>query len=88
MVPRLECYFDYRSPFPYLAIRPVGRLAEKFGVEVEWIAGIERHEDLEAKRVAERLGAVHLAGQEEPLPEDQRIANGMIGIRHGRPQAL
>ena len=37
MVPRLECYFDYRSPFPYLAIRPVGRLAEKFGVEVEWI---------------------------------------------------
>ena len=33
----LECYFDYRSPFPYLAIEPIAELAERQGVFVDWI---------------------------------------------------
>jgi 2-hydroxychromene-2-carboxylate isomerase len=33
----LEAYFDYRSPFPYLAIGPVAALAQRHGVRVEWI---------------------------------------------------
>ena len=37
MTARLECYFDYRSPFPYLAIEPIAELAAKHSVSVDWI---------------------------------------------------
>ncbi|MEZ4282602.1 MAG: 2-hydroxychromene-2-carboxylate isomerase [Myxococcota bacterium] len=33
----LEVYFDYRSPFPYLAIQPVAALAQRHGVRVDWL---------------------------------------------------
>ena len=33
---RLEGYFDYRSPFTYLAIEPVADLAHRHGVRAEW----------------------------------------------------
>jgi len=36
MPPRLDCYFDYRSPFPYLAIAPVRELAARYAVAAEW----------------------------------------------------
>lgn len=32
----LEGFFDYRSPFPYLAIEPIAALAERHGIRVEW----------------------------------------------------
>ncbi len=33
----LEAYFDYRSPFPYLAIGRVAELAQRHGIRVEWL---------------------------------------------------
>jgi len=33
----LEGYFDYRSPFPYLAIGPFAELARRHGVRAEWL---------------------------------------------------
>ncbi|MBW2496812.1 MAG: DsbA family protein [Deltaproteobacteria bacterium] len=33
----LECYFDYRSPFPYLAIDPIAELAVRHDLSVDWI---------------------------------------------------
>jgi 2-hydroxychromene-2-carboxylate isomerase len=37
MTDPLECYFDYRSPFPFLAIEPIAALALKHSVDVDWI---------------------------------------------------
>lgn len=37
MAKRLECYFDYRSPFPYLAFGAVAELGRRSGVVPEWI---------------------------------------------------
>jgi len=34
---KLDAYFDYRSPFPYLAVEPVADLARRHGVAVEWL---------------------------------------------------
>jgi 2-hydroxychromene-2-carboxylate isomerase len=34
---RLECYYDYRSPFPFLATEPVAELGRRHSVAVEWI---------------------------------------------------
>ena len=33
----LECYYDYRSPFPYLALEPVAALGRRYAVAVDWI---------------------------------------------------
>jgi len=33
----LECYFDYRSPFPYLAIDPIAELALRHDLSVDWV---------------------------------------------------
>jgi 2-hydroxychromene-2-carboxylate isomerase len=33
----LDACFDYRSPFPYLAIDPIAALATRFDVPVDWI---------------------------------------------------
>jgi len=35
-MPGLDVYFDYRSPFPFLAIDPVAALARRHGVDVRW----------------------------------------------------
>lgn len=37
MAARVLHYFDYKSPYAYLAQEPTRRLAEELGVEVEWI---------------------------------------------------
>lgn len=37
MPKRFDCYFDYRSPFPYLALGPVAELGRRYGVVPEWI---------------------------------------------------
>lgn len=36
MAPRLELFFDYSSPFGYLATTQVERVAEAHGAELEW----------------------------------------------------
>ena len=33
----LKLYFDYKSPFAFLAVEPSFALAERFRVEVRWI---------------------------------------------------
>jgi 2-hydroxychromene-2-carboxylate isomerase len=37
MTRRLECYFDYRSPFPYLALAAVDELCGRLGARARWI---------------------------------------------------
>ena len=34
---RIECYFDYRSPFPYLALAAVAEISRRHDVESMWI---------------------------------------------------
>ena len=45
---KLECYYDYRSPFPYLAIDALAVLAGRHGAPVEWIP--IRHPELPSYR--------------------------------------
>jgi 2-hydroxychromene-2-carboxylate isomerase len=33
----VDGYFDYRSPFPYLAIDPLAALAQRHGVAADWL---------------------------------------------------
>ena len=35
-MPRLIHYFDYKSPYAYLAQEPTRRLGQELGVEIEW----------------------------------------------------
>ncbi|MGH7803416.1 MAG: 2-hydroxychromene-2-carboxylate isomerase [Candidatus Binatia bacterium] len=36
-MPRVVHYFDYKSPYAYLAQEPTRRLARDLGVEIEWL---------------------------------------------------
>ena len=36
MAPRIDFYFDFSSPYAYLASRQIGALAERWGCRVEW----------------------------------------------------
>jgi 2-hydroxychromene-2-carboxylate isomerase len=37
MARRFDCYFDYRSPFPFLALAPVAELGRRHGILPDWI---------------------------------------------------
>lgn len=37
MSQQIDCYFDYRSPFPYFAIGPVAEIVRRYGAEAEWL---------------------------------------------------
>ncbi len=94
----LKLYFDYKSPFAYLAAEPAFALAERYAVEVRWIPftlrikgkGARsvysewkvRYSYMDARRFANRRG-LRILGPQKIYDSTPALVGGLHAQREG-----
>lgn len=95
----VKLYFDYKSPFAYLAMEPAFRLSERFAVEVRWkpfllrIKGKGersvysewkvRYSYMDARRWANRRGGFPIRGPRKVYDSSPALIGGLYAEREG-----
>jgi 2-hydroxychromene-2-carboxylate isomerase len=96
----VKLYFDYKSPFTYVAMRPTFELSERFAVDVRWIPFLLRikgpgqrsiysdwkakYSYMDARRAAKRLGGLRILGPQKIYDS----APSLVGALYMRRQGL
>ena len=95
----VKLYFDYKSPFTYLAKDPAFELPERFQVRVRWIPFLlrikgkgersiyseykARYSYLDARRWANRRGGFLIRGPRKVYDSTPALIGGLYALREG-----
>ena len=95
----LKLYFDYKSPFAYLASEPAFDLPEKYAVDLQWIPFTLRikgkgersiysewkvlYSYMDARRWANRRGNVRVLGPRKVYDSTPALIGGLFSQQHG-----
>jgi 2-hydroxychromene-2-carboxylate isomerase len=95
----LKLYFDYKSPFAYLAVEPAFALAERYAVELRWIPFVLRlkgrgersqysewkakYSYMDARRWANKRGGFLIKGPPKIYDSSPALIGGLFAARHG-----
>src|SRR5262245_39594477 len=90
----VKLYFDYKSPFTYVAMAPAFELPERYAVEVRWIPFLLRikgpgqrsiysdwkakYSYMDARRAANRLGGLRILGPQKIYDSAPALAGGLF----------
>lgn len=94
----VKLYFDYKSPFAFLAVEPAFALSERFAVELRWIPFILRikgkgersqysewkakYSYMDARRWANRRGGFPIKGPLKVYDSAPALIGGLFAMRH------
>jgi 2-hydroxychromene-2-carboxylate isomerase len=95
----VKLYFDYKSPFAFLAAEPAFALPERFLVELRWIPFVlrikgkgersqysewkARYSYMDARRWANRRGGFPIKGPLKVYDSSPALIGGLFAMRHG-----
>jgi 2-hydroxychromene-2-carboxylate isomerase len=95
----LKLYFDYKSPFTYLAKDPAFALPDRYAVELRWIPFVLRikgkgersiyseykakYSYLDARRWANRRGGFRIMGPQKVYDSTPALVGGLYAMREG-----
>jgi 2-hydroxychromene-2-carboxylate isomerase len=95
----LKLYFDYKSPFAYLAKDPAFALPERFAVRLRWIPFVlrikgrgersvysewkARYSYLDARRWANRRGGFRIMGPQKVYDSEPALVGGLFAGERG-----
>jgi 2-hydroxychromene-2-carboxylate isomerase len=95
----LKLYFDYKSPFAYLAVEPAFALPDRYAIEVRWIPFVlrikgsgersqysewkARYSYMDARRWANRRGGFPIKGPPKVYDSSPALIGGLFATRHG-----
>jgi 2-hydroxychromene-2-carboxylate isomerase len=95
----LKLYYDYKSPFTYLAAEPAFALPERFAVRLRWIPFLlrikgpgqrsvysdwkARYSYLDARRAANRRGGFKIKGPRKIYDSTPALIGGLFAEREG-----
>ena len=95
----LKLYFDYKSPFAFLAVEPAFELPERYAVRMRWIPFIlrikgkgersqysewkARYSYLDARRWANRRGGFPIKGPLKVYDSSSALIGGLHAMRRG-----
>ena len=95
----VKLYFDYKSPFSYLAMAPAFALPERFGIELRWIPYLlrikgkgdrsiysewkVRYSYLDARRAANQRGGFMIRGPRKVYDSTPALIGGLFAQRAG-----
>jgi 2-hydroxychromene-2-carboxylate isomerase len=95
----LKLYYDYKSPFAYLAAEPAFSLPERFSVELRWIPfqlrikgkgersqyseWKARYSYFDARRWANRRGGFKIRGPKKVYDSRPALIGGLFATREG-----
>jgi 2-hydroxychromene-2-carboxylate isomerase len=95
----LKLYFDYKSPFTYVAMAPAFALPERYAVELRWIPFLLRikgpgqrsvysdwkakYSYMDARRAANRLGGLRILGPRKIYDSAPALIGGLFARREG-----
>jgi 2-hydroxychromene-2-carboxylate isomerase len=95
----IKLYFDYKSPFAYLAKDPAFQLAERYRIEVRWIPFVLRlkgpgersvysdrkakYSYMDARRWANRRGGFIIKGPPKIYDSRPALIGGLFAQQHG-----
>ena len=95
----IKIYFDYKSPFAYLAFEPSLELGEKFDVELRWIPYLlrirgkgersvysewkVRYSYRDARRLANRRGGFPIRGPRKVYDSTPALLGSLFAMRQG-----
>ena len=95
----VKLYFDYKSPFTYVAMRPAFELGERYAVDVRWIPFLLRikgpgqrsiysdwkakYSYLDARRAANRSGGLRILGPQKIYDSAPALIGGLYAGQHG-----
>ncbi len=96
---QVKLYFDYKSPFAYLAVQPAFDLPERYAVEVRWIPFLLRikgkgersiysewkakYSYMDARRWANRRGGFPIKGPLKVYDSAPSLIGGLYATRRG-----
>lgn len=95
----LKLYFDYKSPYAYLAAEPAFDLPARYRVAVRWIPFLlrikgkgersqysewkARYSYADARRFANRRGGFRIMGPKKVYQTEPALMGGLFAQRHG-----
>jgi 2-hydroxychromene-2-carboxylate isomerase len=95
----VKLYFDYKSPFSYLAVQPAFELPERYAIELRWIPYLlrikgkgersiysewkVRYSYLDARRAANRRGGFLIRGPRKVYDSTPALIGGLFAERGG-----
>lgn len=95
----LKLYFDYKSPFAFLAVQPAFDLPERFDVTIRWIPYLlrikgkgerslysewkARYSYMDARRWANRRGGFPIKGPLKVYDSTPSLVGGLYAQQHG-----
>ena len=95
----IKLYFDYKSPYAFLAMQPAFDLPERFAVEIRWIPYLlrikgkgersiysewkARYSYMDARRWANRRGGFPIKGPLKVYDSSASLIGGLYAQQHG-----
>jgi 2-hydroxychromene-2-carboxylate isomerase len=95
----LKLYFDYKSPYAYLAKDPAFALPERYAITLRWIPFVlrikgkgersiyseykARYSYLDARRWANRRGGFRIMGPQKVYDSTPALIGGLYALAHG-----
>ena len=95
----VKLYFDYKSPFAYLAVEPAFTLPERYDVSLRWIPFLlrikgpgersiysewkARYSYMDARRWANRRGGFRIMGPLKVYDSTPALIGGLYAQQHG-----
>jgi len=95
----LKLYFDYKSPFAYLAKDPAFELGDRFRIDLRWIPFVLRIKDkgersvyserkvrysyMDARRWANRRGGLRILGPRKVYDSRPALVGALFATHHG-----
>jgi 2-hydroxychromene-2-carboxylate isomerase len=95
----LKLYFDYKSPYAYLAMRPAFDLPQRYAVELRWIPFLlrikgkgersiysewkARYSYMDARRWANRRGGFRIKGPPKVYDSSPALIGGLFALERG-----
>jgi 2-hydroxychromene-2-carboxylate isomerase len=95
----VKLYFDYKSPFTYVAMAPAFALPERYAVGVRWIPFLLRikgpgqrsvysdwkakYSYMDARRAANRRGGLRILGPQKIYDSTPALVGGLFALREG-----
>ena len=98
--PVVKIYFDYKSPFAYLAFEPALELAQDFDIHLRWIPYLlrikgkgersiysewkVRYSYLDARRLADKRGGFPIRGPRKVYDSTPSLLGGLFALEQGK----
>ena len=97
--PTVKIYFDYKSPYAYLALEPALKLISDFGVQLDWLPYLlrikgkgersiysewkVRYSYQDARRLANRRGGFSIRGPRKVYDSTAALIGGLYAAEQG-----